>query len=148
MSEERECGSRADILTVLNVLAGTGLNSRRAADLARELEVSPTTMSRWLKRLAEAGWARELEDGWVIGEAAEFSIRRIEEDKAATAKLLAEIGSGSKPPPPDEPEDVFTIIRFVHDMRKDFNELRRELRGKVDSLRDETKGQNQGKAVV
>lgn len=145
MSEERECGSRADMLTVLNVLAGTGLHSRRAADLARELEVSPATMGRWLKRLAEAGWAREREEGWVVGERAEFAVRRIEEDKAETARRLQEIGAGAKPTPQGDPDDDFTTVRFIQELRKEV----RELGGKVDSLaRQQSKNNEHGKAVI
>jgi len=79
-----------NVLDVLNALVETGLLPLHRRDLCKQLKVEPAAMSRHLKRLVEAGWARRVPGGfgYIIGVQLARAVGVINEDCAITAERL------------------------------------------------------------
>jgi len=113
--------TKNDALTVLCALAAAGLRPQRPTDLATELDIAPSKMTRLLHRLVEAGCATQTESGsYVIGPIIEVAVRRINEDNAATAERLHDVMERINPQPPGVPPtdgEMFLGLRYLEEVR-------------------------------
>ena len=130
-SPQRNAGEeqRQDIITVLNALASTGLRARGVRELTEQLGMSLSSVSRHVNRLVEAGWARKLDEGFVIGPQVDVAVRRIDEDNAAAVERAHQIYSAVHPQSREDPSaEDFLGLRMLTEMRKEIQALRSELR--------------------
>lgn len=130
---------RADELDLLSAIADAGLTPRRAVDLAAEVDVPASTLSRWLKRLVASGWAEERNGGYVMGLALDRANRRLKEDAAAIAGRCREVLDRVDGPEQDQQAEnergVFFGLRMADELRKSmsaevqqqFKSLRKDL---------------------
>ena len=120
---------RQDIITVLNALASAGLRARGVRELTEQLGMPLSSVSRHVNRLVDTGWARKLEDGFVIGPQVDVAVRRIDEDNAAAVERAHQIYSAVHPQSREEPSaEDFLGLRMLAEVRKDIQALRSELR--------------------
>ena len=98
-------------------------------------------MTRLLKRLVEAGCARQADEGgYVVGQIIELAVRRINEDNAATAERLHALMEAVNPQPPPgggrTDGEMFLGLRYLEELRAE----RKTYNANVRRLREEREG--------
>jgi len=128
-----------DVLDVLNALAGSGLMPRRPKELCKRLNIPRSTMSRHLRRLVKAGWARRLGSGcYVMGEGVFRAVAVIEElyQIGDTHRSRTDVLERDTPKAPGPEKDAHTIAVRVEFLKR---RLMRMVHDRIDQFEDEVR---------